>query len=69
MLIFAEAEGRFSFLVASSPNAVESGAYANLIVERLAKLVNKKGGGKKDFAMAGLENFNYNEMLKEELRI
>ncbi len=66
VLIFAEIEKRFSFLVISSNEAVKCGAEADFIVKRLAEVVNKKGGGKKDFAMAGLENFNCSEKLKEE---
>ena len=39
---------------------------SDLIVKKLAEVVGEKGGGRKDFAMAGLKNFEKKEEIKRE---
>ena len=63
-LIFALAQERFNFLVVCGDGAVEKGADANEIVKKLCLLVNGKGGGKKDFAMAGVFSFKEKETIE-----
>ena len=45
--------------------AVRDGFFANEIVSEILKVVSGKGGGKKNFAMAGLENSNEKETIKK----
>ncbi len=65
-LIFVSVNDKFNLLVVCGKEAVKKGLDAGAIVKKLAVLANGKGGGKKDFAMAGVENFNNKEAIKEE---
>ena len=66
VLIFAKLKEKFNIFVVCSSRAVESGVFANDLVKLLAKLADGKGGGKKDFASAGLYNFNKKEEVEKE---
>ena len=65
-LIFVSSNEKFNLLVVCGKEAVKKGLDAGAIVKKLAVLANGKGGGKKDFAMAGVENFNNKKEIEEE---
>ena len=65
-LIFVFFNGKFNLSVICGEEAVSKGLNAGEIIKKLAVFANGKGGGKKDFAMAGVENFNNKEAIKEE---
>ena len=65
-LIFVSFNEKFNLLVVCGKEAVKKGLDAGAIVKKLAVLANGKGGGKKDFAMAGVENFNNKKEIEEE---
>ncbi len=57
-LIFSLYDNKYSILVICGAGAVKNGADANNIVRRLGALAGGKGGGRKDFATAGVSNFD-----------
>ena len=65
-LIFVSAKDRFNLLVICGGEAVLKGADANLIIKKLISLANGKGGGKKDFATAGIENLNNRQEIEDQ---
>ena len=65
-LIFVVFKEKFNLLVICGELAIRNGIDASLIVKRLSSLANGKGGGKKDFAMAGVENFKEREKIENE---
>ena len=66
VLIFAKLKEKFNIFVVCSSFAVKSGVFANDLIKLLAERVNGKGGGKKDFASAGVENFNKRAEVEKE---
>ena len=57
-LIFIKYDLKFNIAVICGEEAVKIGAFANEIVQKLVKIVDGHGGGKKDFAMAGIPDFS-----------
>ena len=62
-LVFVEYDFKFNILVICGEESVKAGALANEIIQRLVKIVDGHGGGKKDFAMAGIHDFTKKKEL------
>lgn len=65
LLICSSFENKFTFLVACAKTAVVNGLNSGVVVKALAELVNKKGGGRANLAMAGLESAAEFEVIKQ----
>ncbi len=64
-LVFVEYDFKFNILVICGEESVKAGALANEIIQRLVKIVDGHGGGKKDFAMAGIHDFTKKKELTD----
>ncbi len=65
-LFFVSFYDRKNILVICGEEAIKNNAMSDVIVKKLAEVVGEKGGGRKDFAMAGLKNFEKKEEIKRE---
>ena len=66
VLIFAKLKEKFNIFVVCGSGVVGSGVFANDLVKLLADLAAGKGGGKKDFASAGVDNFSKRAEIEKE---
>lgn len=65
-LVFVTSSDKASFFVVCGDFAVKDGFLAKQIVKKILEHVKAKGGGKENFAMAGLENIGEKEKIKIE---
>ena len=65
-LIFSLYDNKYNILVVCAADAVKNGADANNIIKRLSAIVGGKGGGRKDFATAGVLNFDMAKEIEAE---
>jgi alanyl-tRNA synthetase len=65
-ILFANSDGR-SLVVASVFKGLTGKFDANIIIKKVAPMINGKGGGRSDFAQAGGEPIADLEMLKEKI--
>ena len=56
--LVGSAEGKLTLAVSCSANAVARGLKAGVLVKDIAAIAGGKGGGKPDFAMAGIKDAN-----------
>lgn len=65
-IVCAKNDDKITLMVVCGQIAIDNGANAGKIVRELSELVGGKGGGKKDFAMAGLPDANSMDLISSE---